>query len=121
MQADQDSADAWKLLLGQRVRVLRRARGLTLRQLADASGLSLRFLSQVEAGHANPSLASLRELSQSLGVAVVQLVAEAEHPGKGRHGRAESSSLHHALHDLVDALSPHAAGEALRLLREAAL
>lgn len=121
MQVDQDADDTWKALLGQRVRELRHAQSWTLRQLADESGLSLRFLSEVEAGRANPSLGSLRDLSRSLGVDVARLLTLSEAGGEG-WGRGQGpSSLHAELHALVDTLRPQAAREALRLLRDAAL
>lgn len=66
--------DGWRRDLGDRVRRLRGARGTTLKALAAASGLSLRFLSEVEAGRANPSLGSLHDLAQALAVDVGELV-----------------------------------------------
>ena len=68
--------------LGTHLRALRRARGLTLVQVAEASGLSHPFLSQVERGLANMSLASLRRVALALETSPVELVAAAEH-GEG--------------------------------------
>jgi XRE family aerobic/anaerobic benzoate catabolism transcriptional regulator len=56
------------------VRALRATRGLTLRELAAHSGLSLRMLALVEAGEANPTLSSLVTLAGALGVDVVDLL-----------------------------------------------
>lgn len=72
---------AWKLDLGVRVRALRDTSGLTRQALAERSGLSLRFLADVEAGKANPSLGSLHDLALALDVPVVQLL---ERPAQER-------------------------------------
>lgn len=64
----------WKRDLGSRVRSLREARALTRQALAERSGLSLRFLADVEAGKANPSLGSLHDLADAFGVDVVSLL-----------------------------------------------
>jgi transcriptional regulator with XRE-family HTH domain len=56
--------------LGARIRALREARRLSLRALADAAGVSESFLSQVERGVANPSVASLRRVAEALGESV---------------------------------------------------
>ena len=53
--------------LGTALRTLRKAQGLTLRQLADRCGLSQPFLSQLENGKAMPSLIALHNVAQALG------------------------------------------------------
>jgi transcriptional regulator with XRE-family HTH domain len=52
--------------LGRRIRSVRRARHLTLKDAADAAGISESFLSQVERGLANPSVATLRRIADAL-------------------------------------------------------
>lgn len=59
--------------LGRKVRSLREARGLSLKSLASEAGVSESFVSQVERGVANPSVASLRRLSAALGASVGSL------------------------------------------------
>lgn len=66
---------------GPHLRALRKARGMTLVQVAEASGLSHPFLSQVERGLANVSLASLRRVALALETSPVELVAAAEATG----------------------------------------
>lgn len=66
--------ESWKRALGHRVRTLRDERKRTRQKIADESGLSLRFLADVEAGRANPSLGSLHALADALGVEVVELL-----------------------------------------------
>src|SRR3989442_8140342 len=67
--------------LGKRIRDLRFRRGLTVQQLAEASGLSKGFISQVENDRTSPSLATLRDLARALETSVAYLVVEEEqHP-----------------------------------------
>lgn len=61
--------------IGEQVREARQARHLSLAQLASASGLSKGFLSQLESGISNPSLASLNRLASALDVSVRSLMS----------------------------------------------
>jgi XRE family transcriptional regulator, aerobic/anaerobic benzoate catabolism transcriptional regulator len=72
--------DASRLLagLGQRIRALRARHGYTLDELAGRSGLSARFLIQVEAGEANISVRKLTGLASALGTTPAALLAEPE-------------------------------------------
>jgi transcriptional regulator with XRE-family HTH domain len=54
-------------LVGERIRRFRKEKGLTLRALADLTGRSIGFLSQVERGLSSISLTALRDLAASLG------------------------------------------------------
>lgn len=58
-----------------RLKQLRTERGLTLDQLAEVSGLSKGFLSQLETGARQPSTDTLRTLSQALDVTEADLIA----------------------------------------------
>ena len=60
--------------LGQQIRQLRLARGLTLEEVASRSGCSLGSLSQLERGLGNPSFATLVRISHALRVSVARLV-----------------------------------------------
>lgn len=64
--------------LGARIRELRQTRGLTLVRLAAATELSHPFLSQLERGLAQPSLASLRRIALALETSPIELIAAAE-------------------------------------------
>jgi len=57
-----------------RTRELRQARQLTLRRLAERSGLSLRFLMEVEGGRGNISIRRLGDLAAALGTSPADLV-----------------------------------------------
>ncbi|HLZ94551.1 MAG TPA: XRE family transcriptional regulator [Candidatus Dormibacteraeota bacterium] len=61
--------------LGERIRSLRETRSLSLKQLADATGLTQSFLSQVERDLTSPSVASLRKIAQALGTSVATFFA----------------------------------------------
>lgn len=56
--------------LGEDLRGLRRAQGLTLEDLAAASGKSVSFISKIERGQARPSVTTLQELAGAVGVPV---------------------------------------------------
>lgn len=68
--------------MGDRVRALRKERGWTLDQLADASGLSKGFLSQTENGKTQPTGPVLLRVAKALGASVDYLLrgGEAEVP-----------------------------------------
>ncbi|MFI5177345.1 MAG: shikimate kinase [Vicinamibacterales bacterium] len=67
--------------LSQRARALRQQQGMTLRRLADRSGLSLRFLMDVEAGRGNISVRRLADLATALQTTAADLVtAHTEDP-----------------------------------------
>ncbi|MBC8369795.1 MAG: helix-turn-helix domain-containing protein [Planctomycetes bacterium] len=60
-------------LLGKRVRRLRMQQNRSLQSLSTEASLSRRFLVEIEAGRANPSLSKLAALSHSLGIALGSL------------------------------------------------
>ncbi len=60
--------------IGQRVRQHRTARGWTLDELADRSGVSRRMVITIEHGEGNPSIATLLRISDALGVGLPVLV-----------------------------------------------
>lgn len=64
------------LMLGERIRELRARRGMTRKMLAQQSGVSERYLAQLETGHGNISIILLRQIAQGLGLPIVDLVRE---------------------------------------------
>ncbi len=58
--------------IGQRLREIRALGGLTLRALAEKSGLNINTLSLIENGHTSPSVSTLQQLAQSLQVSMTQ-------------------------------------------------
>lgn len=67
-----------RALVGRNVRKARLAEGLTQEQLADLSGFSQQYLSDLERGKRNPTVVTLWELAQVLGVTPVDLIAPDE-------------------------------------------
>lgn len=63
--------------LGASVRARRSERRLTLRALAEAAGVSERFLVQLEAGEGNISVARLEDVAEALGTTGAALLAQA--------------------------------------------
>jgi transcriptional regulator with XRE-family HTH domain len=66
--------------LGETLRRLRRVARLSLRGLAEKTGFSASFLSQVENGQASPSLASMERIALALGMTMGQIFEGAERP-----------------------------------------
>lgn len=62
--------------LGQRARRLRLDRGWTLREVAERSGVSSRFLVQLEAGHGNISVRRLADVARALSTTPSALLAD---------------------------------------------
>jgi transcriptional regulator with XRE-family HTH domain len=63
-------------LVGQNFARVRRARGVTQEELSARSGFTQGYLSDLERGRRNPTIVSLYELAQALGVEVIELIAE---------------------------------------------
>ncbi|MCU0880478.1 MAG: XRE family transcriptional regulator [Pirellulaceae bacterium] len=61
-------------LVCDRVRALRKSKGLTLEQLASLSGVSRSMLSQIERGQANPTLGVTFRIAQAFGIKLGDLV-----------------------------------------------
>jgi transcriptional regulator with XRE-family HTH domain len=71
--AEPQVSDAERVDVGERLRAIRRLRRATLKTVADRAELSESFLSQVERGRANASIASLKRIAAALGVNVADL------------------------------------------------
>ena len=61
-------------LVGRNVRRIRQAKGLTQEELAERSGFGQNYLSDLERGRRNPTVVTLWELAQTLGVTPVELI-----------------------------------------------
>jgi transcriptional regulator with XRE-family HTH domain len=64
------------LLVGRRLRALRNARNLTLRDLSERSGVSINTISLIERGETSPTVSTLHKLAGALGVMIADFVAE---------------------------------------------
>jgi len=67
---------AFLAAIGREVRRNRAKRGMTRRQLAQASEISERYLAQVESGAGNPSVSVLRAIAQALDLPASALLPE---------------------------------------------
>jgi XRE family transcriptional regulator, aerobic/anaerobic benzoate catabolism transcriptional regulator len=70
--------------VGTRVRAWRARRGMTRKQLAADSGLSERFLADVEAGKGNVSINSLEAAARALNISLLELLQDAPRPAFAR-------------------------------------
>lgn len=72
----QQSDTAYLRSIGERVRALRAERKFTRKRLASTSGVSERYLAQLESGQGNISVLLLRLVAHALGAGVEDLVRE---------------------------------------------
>jgi XRE family aerobic/anaerobic benzoate catabolism transcriptional regulator len=70
------TAAAFLAAIGREVRRHRAKRGMTRRQLAEASATSERYLAQIESGAGNPSVSVLRAIAQALDLPAAALLPE---------------------------------------------
>ncbi len=86
-------SEAFLIGLGDRVRAERKARGLSRRVLSGISGVSERYLAQLETGSGNISIILLRDIAMSLGVSLEELVSETRSLPEGHSGRSQRIAL----------------------------
>jgi transcriptional regulator with XRE-family HTH domain len=67
-------------MVGERVRTLREAMGMSLRDLAKASGVSAPMVSQVERGETSPTLSVANKIASGLNLTLSQLLRLDEEP-----------------------------------------
>ena len=96
--------------LGAKLKEIRRGRGVTLQQIADQTGLSKSFVSQIETGAANPSIASLKKITDVLGVPLGALFTN------GENGSSEAPSAPNGVASGAAPNSPDPGGE-VRVVR----
>src|ERR1700674_2213868 len=64
--------------LGQRVRTMRALRGMSRKVLAKVSGISERYIAQLESGKGNVSIVLLRRVATAMGAHLKDLIPAAE-------------------------------------------
>lgn len=107
--AADDETGAYLTRLGERVRDLRARRGMTRKALARESGLSERYLAELETGRGNISILLLRQLCRALDAHLDLLVYDGEEP---------DAAMARAM-ELLRALPPADMARATRLIAEA--
>ncbi len=68
--------DAQKVFVGERIKAVREANGVTLQELAEKSGYSAALLNQVENHLDSPPLGALAKIASALGVPISELWGE---------------------------------------------
>jgi transcriptional regulator with XRE-family HTH domain len=105
-------------LIGRDIRGLRKARGVTLAEVAEASGLSVGYLSLLERDRATPSIKALHAVSRALGVTISWFFEANDVPEEERDlvvRRARRRRLDYSAGVVDELLSPNLTG-ALELL-----
>src|SRR5262245_613388 len=87
-----DDHRAFAGAIGRLLRLSRAKRGMTRRQLAQASGASERYLAQIEGGQGNPSVLILESIARALDIPIIELLPRS-------NGRTA------AMTDILDVLS----------------
>lgn len=108
---------------GQRVKTLREAMGLSLRGLAERSGVSAPMLSQVERGETSPTLAVAEKIAAGLELTLSQLLRldEGEHVAVSRAGeRRRYERGGHRFEELTPPLPGQRADVSLHTLKAGA-
>jgi XRE family aerobic/anaerobic benzoate catabolism transcriptional regulator len=105
-QANGRAAAGFLAVLGGEVRRGRAKRGMTRRQLAQASHTSERYLAQIESGTGNPSVTVLRAIAQALDIPAGNLLGEL----------AAHSGARAALFDVMAQLPDHSLAELTALI-----
>jgi transcriptional regulator with XRE-family HTH domain len=109
--------------IGARVRALRDAMGLSLRDLAERSGVSAPMLSQVERGETSPTLAVAAKIATGLELTLSQLLRldEGQHVAVIRGGdRRRSERGGHRIEELTPPLPGQRADVSLHSLASGA-
>lgn len=113
------AADPVATSVGPRVRALREAMGLSLRDLAGRSGVSAPLLSQVERGESSPTLASATKIATGLELSLSQLLRldEGQHVALVRAGSGRLSERGgHRIEELTPPLPGQRADVSLHAL-----
>ena len=69
-----------KAELGRRVKLERLAKSMTLKQVADASGMSPTHISEIERGRTSPTVGALLRIARALGKSATYFVEDDELP-----------------------------------------
>jgi transcriptional regulator with XRE-family HTH domain len=76
-----DAIASGEINVGERLRLIRTGLGLSIRALAEMSGLNVNTLSLIENGRTSPSVGTLQQLAQSLQIPVTEFF-ETDHGDK---------------------------------------
>jgi transcriptional regulator with XRE-family HTH domain len=99
-----------ELQLGVRIRAVRQARRLTLRDVAERAGVTESFLSQVERDVTSPSIATVQRIARALDLSIAQLFAEEPETGRVVRREARRRVAYPGLHAVDEFLTSNMAG-----------
>lgn len=111
-----ETADNIDACLAKRLRQLRMQRGLTLRTLAQRSGLAINTLSSIENGKTSPSVSTLQRLAGCLEVALRDLFENPQEAVRVAHVSAGQRHGVWVKDNLLEHLAPALAENALQPL-----
>jgi len=101
---NEKAVSADEINVGRRLRALRNAQRLSLRALAERSGLNFNTLSLIENNKTSPSVSTLQQLSQALAVPITAFFETGQERQKilfqKAHQRPKAAFTHGALEDL---------------------
>lgn len=109
--ADQNSTE---MMVGKRLRELRVSRGLSLRFLAERSGLNINTLSLIENGRTSPSVGTLQQLAAALSVPITTFFAEESVEKKVVYTPAHSRPLAEFSNTQMENLAQDLAGKTIQ-------
>jgi transcriptional regulator with XRE-family HTH domain len=78
MEEKEEKRDFEEVRVGEKIKVLRERKGLSLKDLADSTGFSTALLSQMENHLVSPSLGTIIKLARAMGVKVGDFLGETE-------------------------------------------
>lgn len=91
---DNLTTDEFLSVVGKRVRRQRAEKSMSRKRLAEVSGVSERYLAQLESGQGNMSIALLRKVTTAIGMSMGALMSAEVSDAQGNNtGSASSISL----------------------------
>lgn len=88
-----------KKMIGVRIAETRARKGMTQEQLAGKMGISSKYLSSIERGKENPTLDTLINLAQSLGIELAEIFTLIEVEDPTRRKKALAALLNETSQD----------------------
>lgn len=64
--------------LGRRISEIRKIKDITQEELAEKANLTVSYISKIETGKKNPTIATIEKIAQALGVDIYQLFVSLE-------------------------------------------
>jgi transcriptional regulator with XRE-family HTH domain len=104
--------------LAERLKQLRSAKGFSLQELADKSGISRATLSRIENGEVSPTAETLGALASAHAMTISRILAPAERPFQALIARAEQSGWQDPSHGFTrHIVSPPSSALSVEIVR----